>query len=65
MREGEIRPKKIFDEYLRLAKNDTIKYFKDCKREKILCPACNEKGNLAFEKHSFNYFKCNFVKLFT
>ena len=44
MKESEIRPKDIFDEYLRLAKIDTINYFTDELRLQISCPACNSLG---------------------
>ena len=32
MKESEIRPEKIFDEYLRLTKNDTKTYFSDSEK---------------------------------
>jgi len=41
MKEFEIRPKYIFEEYLRLAKIDTETYFNDALRYEINCPACN------------------------
>ena len=58
MKEADIRPKRIFTEYLRLAKIDTQSYFTNTPREEILCPACKNKGNHAFRKDSFDYCKC-------
>ena len=61
MKEEEIRPQYIFDEYLRLAKKDTQKYFSERSREEVvLCPACNANGKLSFTKHNFNYVECHF-----
>ena len=58
MKEIDIRPKKIFDEYLRLAKIDTETYFSNEPREEIDCPACNTIGKQTFSKDSFDYCKC-------
>jgi hypothetical protein len=58
MKEEDIRPKKIFDEYLRLAEADTRKYFADARREPCACPACDGAGEFAFEKHGFAYDSC-------
>ena len=44
--EEEIRPQKIFDEYLELARIDTINYFAEAKREEVncfLCSSANQK----------------------
>ncbi len=57
MKESEIRPKAIFDEYLRLAKIDTKTYFMNSVREEIHCPACNSIGKLEFRKDNFDYCK--------
>lgn len=59
MKEEEIRPKKIFDEYLRLAAQDTHTYFDQTERRKIACPACGNLGSIAFEKSGFVYEKCS------
>jgi len=59
MKETDIRPKEIFDEYLRLAKIDTETYFKNALREKINCPACDANGRHSFSKHNFDYFHCD------
>lgn len=55
--EEDIRPKKIFDEYLRLAEKDKT-YFKNSIREHIDCPACGTRGMKAFSKHGFEYDEC-------
>jgi 2-polyprenyl-3-methyl-5-hydroxy-6-metoxy-1,4-benzoquinol methylase len=58
LKEEEIRPRIIFDEYLRLAEIDIITYFKDVKKEHILCPACNSEGEYSFKKSGFKYSLC-------
>ena len=59
MKEIEIRPKQIFNEYLRLAKKDTVRYFSNVKRNRINCPACNYIGDHSFKKDGFDYCQCN------
>lgn len=56
--EEEIRPEKIFDEYLELTNKDIITYFSEVKRIEIDCPACGGKGNLWAEKSTFSYQQC-------
>jgi hypothetical protein len=58
MKEEEIRPKAVFDEYLRLADIDTQAYFTDGSRVHINCPACRDVGDHAFEKSGFSYDQC-------
>jgi len=58
VKEEDIRPKKIFDEYLRLAAQDAKTYFSGVAREYISCPACGNRGEFAFEKFDFNYDQC-------
>jgi SAM-dependent methyltransferase len=58
MKEEEIRPQKIFDEYLRLTKKDTDTYFGDSQRYEINCPACSSKGIHSFIKQGFSYQEC-------
>ncbi|PNK08661.1 hypothetical protein CEP10_07005 [Cylindrospermopsis raciborskii S07] len=58
MKEEEIRPKAIFDEYLRLATKDAQAYFDAVKRQQIICPACETPGVPAFEKSGFVYEQC-------
>ncbi len=58
MKEFEIRPKKIFNEYLRLAKKDTESFFSSVKRSVINCPSCNSIGEHSFKKDGFDYCEC-------
>ncbi len=58
MKEEEIRPQKMFDEYLRLAQADTMHFFADAPRKDGPCPACNAAGEFAFTKHGFDYETC-------
>ena len=58
MKEEEIRPQKLFDEYLRLAKKDSETYFSDVERVVGSCPACSTVSEYAFEKNGFKYEVC-------
>ena len=59
MREQEIRPKELFDEYLRLSELDVDKYFKDGPREDVPCPGCGmNEPRFAFNKLGFQYVEC-------
>jgi len=58
MKETEIRPKNIFDEYLRLAKIDTVSYFSNVNRIEMNCPSCNLIGEYSFVKDGFDYCEC-------
>lgn len=58
MKEEEIRPRRVFDEYLRLAALDADKYFNPSSRQPVLCPACCAKGLYSFSKHGFSYEEC-------
>lgn len=58
MKEEEIRPRTVFDEYLRLAELDAEKYFGNKESTPICCPACGTKGILSFDKHGFSYEEC-------
>ncbi len=58
MKEDEIRPKQIFDEYLRLAEIDTQKYFGAGECLPVCCPACGLNGIFSFTKHGFTYEEC-------
>ena len=59
MKEEEIRPEKIFDEYLRLAREDTDTYFGEVERKNGDCPACGTKGVPTFVKYGFAYESCH------
>ena len=56
--EEEIRPEKIFNEYLRLTEEDTVTYFINAEKKEINCPACNGKGDDWILKSGFNYKLC-------
>lgn len=56
--EEEIRPEKMFDEYLRLAAIDTATYFDHVTKKDIQCPACGGTGNLWAKKSGFSYQLC-------
>lgn len=58
MKEEEIRPQEIFDEFLRLAEQDSLTYFQGTDRRDIPCPACGAKGIGGFEKSGFSYQEC-------
>lgn len=58
MKEEEVRPKKVFDEYLRLAAQDADIYFGNSIRQPVLCPACGTQGDFSFDKHGFSYEEC-------
>jgi hypothetical protein len=58
VKEEEIRPQKIFDEYLRLAKQDTETYFGEVEKVFGTCPACEAVGEPAFVKYGFTYEAC-------
>jgi hypothetical protein len=59
LKEEEIRPQAIFDEYLKLAHVDTKAYFENAICESVKCPACNIKGDHAFNKSGFDYELCS------
>jgi SAM-dependent methyltransferase len=58
MKEAEIRPPKLFSEYLALCERDTRTYFADASRHYGNCPACDAKADPAFSKHGFEYELC-------
>jgi len=62
MKEEEIRPKKIFDKYLSLSKNDIEIFFKGKDTIEVLCPACGKDGEFMFKKDSFSYKECKDCK---
>jgi len=56
--ENEIRPEKVFNEYLEFAKKDIVTYFDNVPEQEINCPLCNIKGEIWITKNSFSYKKC-------
>ena len=59
MKEKDIRPQKIFDEFLRLSKKDIDEFFSDTLRENSPCPACANFGKFAFTKNGFEFQTCS------
>lgn len=59
MKEQDIRPKEIFQQYLNLSKEDAINFFSNVKRLSIMCPACNSTASeTVFLKEGFDYCLC-------
>ena len=61
MKEQEIRPKELFEEYLEISRNDIKVFFSDYNSFiSINCPACHSSNiTNAFIKHEFNYVRCD------
>lgn len=58
MKEEDIRPAEIFQEYIRLAQIDAANYFEDALRFPNNCPVCSNQGEYTFEKSGFRYENC-------
>lgn len=59
MKEEDVRPEKLFKEYLALAEQDARNYFLHAPYYYCPCPACgNTKGHLLFRKMTFDYEEC-------
>ncbi len=58
MKENDIRPQDIFEEYLRLCKQDAATFFGDAAVTTIACPACGADGVHTFSKDNFSYAEC-------
>lgn len=59
-KEEDIRPREIQEKFLQLAKEDSLKFFKNCKLEEVYCYVCNKKLVPSFSKDNFTYSSCNF-----
>ena len=59
MKEEEIRPQEIFEEFLRLSQKDIELFFSDPLRENSPCPACTNSGEFTFSKNGFDYQTCS------
>ena len=59
MKEEEVRPKKVFDNYIKLAIKDTKIFFNESKLNHIACISCGKKGRVLFNKHNFQYHICD------
>jgi len=60
MKEFEIRPSQLFEEYLEISKKDIDIFFSDRGNYKVIpCPAClSTEMELAFVKYCFSYQTC-------
>jgi len=60
LKESDIRPEKIYNEYKDLLSRDARKYFSDASLlVKVSCPGCLSKNNeTTFDKDGFNYCLC-------
>ncbi len=58
MKENEIRPPAIFNEFLRLTVKDIETFFLNVKSFAVNCPACGAVGTPLFVKHGFGYDSC-------
>jgi SAM-dependent methyltransferase len=59
IKEEEIRPERVYNEYLELTQKDIITFFANSEVSDINCPACGETGDLWTSKAGFSYKKCN------
>ena len=64
MKEEEIRPQKLFNQYLEFCEVDVRKYFSDFNNYKdVSCPSCgSDKAKEKFEKNKFTYKWCLLCK---
>lgn len=63
MKEEDIRPEALFNQYLSLAQQDAITYFKNKPYYRIACPACgSESSSFQFRKIGFDYEECELCK---
>lgn len=62
--EAKIRPKQLFDRYLKLCVEDIKDIFNKKKNlfKKTNCPACKKKTEEVFKKFSFSYHECSYCK---
>lgn len=58
MKEEDIRPEKIFEEYLRLARKDAKDFFERSERKDVKCYACGSDLKHSFNKYGFDYCTC-------
>ena len=61
MKESEIRPQKLFNQYLKLAREDIDRYFSDRSRfVEVACPACGcDQWAPGLVKFEFRYVLCS------
>ena len=58
MKESDIRPKDIFQKFLRLSVDDIPTYFSDVEVLHGSCPACDKQAMPVFDKYGFTYERC-------
>jgi SAM-dependent methyltransferase len=59
MKEEDIRPQGVFQEYLRLSQLDALTWFGSGDRTVLPCPGCgSQEFESVFEKHGFAYSRC-------
>lgn len=59
MRENDIRPRELLNEYLRLSEQDATTLFADGARDEVPCVACaSANTGHAFTKNGFGYSRC-------
>jgi SAM-dependent methyltransferase len=63
VKENEIRPEAVFNQFLALAELDMKLYFGGVRFDRIHCPACDCNDSVfAFHKHGFNYETCRLCR---
>lgn len=58
LREHDIRPPSLFDEYQRLVRDDIEVFFSAGKHHETRCESCDAVGDFAFTKDGFSYKEC-------
>ena len=59
MKEKDIRPEKLFNQYLSLAEKDVETYFRNVPLYNVSCPACgSQSSEFRFRKMGFDYETC-------
>jgi len=60
LKEENIRPKQLFDEFLRLSEENADHFFMNVPRHDCNCPGCGSNDNdFTFEKRGFQYCTCH------
>ncbi|MFW9986096.1 MAG: class I SAM-dependent methyltransferase [Candidatus Odinarchaeota archaeon] len=60
MKEEDIRPADLFEQYLRLSAEDARTCFDGVRREDVSCPGCaSQERTHQFDKHGFDYATCD------
>lgn len=59
IKEEDIRPEKIFNDYLQLTQQDVVTFFGNVETSEIPCPSCGSSGEVWVTKQKFTYKKCS------